>query len=128
MIVVDTHVVFWMLVDPDRLSDRAGTAIANADSVGVAGISWYELAWLFDAGRLQANPDPRSWLKDAASEVTTLAASWEIGYRAASLSQKTSFPKDPADRLIYSTAIGYGADLVTKDTSLRAFDAATCIW
>jgi len=32
-----------------------------------------------------------------------------------------SFPGDPADRLIYATAIENGWKLVTKDESLRSF-------
>lgn len=39
-----------MLSEPARLSD----AIANAPVVAIAGISWYELAWLFDAGALRS--------------------------------------------------------------------------
>lgn len=31
----------------------------------------------------------------------------------------TSFPGDPADRLIYATAVEYGCPLITKDRRLR---------
>ena len=38
---------------------------------------------------------------------------------ATAVSLPTSFPGDPADRLIYATAIEYGLRLVTKDQRLR---------
>lgn len=38
---------------------------------------------------------------------------------AAAVALPSSFPGDPADRLIYATAIETGAQLVTKDEKLR---------
>jgi PIN domain nuclease of toxin-antitoxin system len=37
----------------------------------------------------------------------------------AAVSLPSSFPRDPADRLIYATAIEHGLDLVTKDQEIR---------
>lgn len=49
---------------------------------------------------------------------------WDIGrpqpaIAATALSLPSSFPGDPADRLIYATAIENGWPLVTKDQGLR---------
>jgi hypothetical protein len=38
---------------------------------------------------------------------------------AAAVALPTSFPGDPADRLIYATAVGHGWPLITKDRRLR---------
>jgi PIN domain nuclease of toxin-antitoxin system len=38
---------------------------------------------------------------------------------ATAVSLPTSFPGDPADRLIYATAVEHGCRLVTKDRRLR---------
>lgn len=128
MILLDTHVVFWVLCDPSRLSDAAASAVGAAAQVAVAGITWYELAWLIDAGRIQVEPDPASWLRDAAAEIVTLPSTWDIAHRAAGLSRHPVFPKDPADRLIYATAVVHDTTLVTRDDQLRAFDGRTCAW
>ncbi len=42
------------------------------------------------------------------------------GIAETAVSLPTSFPGDPADRLIYATAIEHGWRLVTKDGRLRA--------
>jgi PIN domain nuclease of toxin-antitoxin system len=39
---------------------------------------------------------------------------------ATAVSLPSSFPGDPADRLIYATAIEHGLRLVTKDVKLRS--------
>lgn len=128
VILVDTHVVVWMLGDVERLSGAARDAIAAAQSVAVADITWYELAWLIDAGRIDVQPSARTWLREAARNVTTVPVSWAIGHQAASLSRYAEFPRDPADRLIYASARERSASLVTKDLSLRSFDPENTVW
>lgn len=59
----------------------------------------------------------RSWLQGLAEELRTVATSPAIAETAAAL--PASFPGDPADRLIYSTAVENGWRLVTKDRRLR---------
>jgi PIN domain nuclease of toxin-antitoxin system len=53
-----------------------------------------------------------------AEDVRTIGTTPAIADTAARL--PASFPGDPADRLIYSTAIEYGWRLVTKDRRLRS--------
>jgi len=58
-----------------------------------------------------------SWLQQLAGQVRTIAVTPAIASTAVSL--PSSFPGDPADRLIYATAIENGWRLVTKDQRLR---------
>ena len=60
----------------------------------------------------------RSWLERLAAQIRTLPLTPAIADTAVSL--PSSFPGDPADRLIYATAIEHGLRLVTKDRKLRA--------
>ena len=128
MILLDTHVAFWALSDPDRLSKNARAAISDAAELGVSGITWYELAWLIDAGRIEVEPDPTTWLRDASQICVTIPLTWSIAHAAADLDRHAEFPKDPADRIIYSTALSAGIPLVTNDRRLRAFDRRVCVW
>jgi PIN domain nuclease of toxin-antitoxin system len=63
-----------------------------------------------------------------AVEVRTVGTTPAIAATAVSL--PASFPRDPADRLIFATAIEHGWPLVTKDERLRdaAHGRVVAIW
>lgn len=117
-VVLDTHVVQWWSAEPERLSPAATKALSEADELAVSAISWFELAWLAKHERIIVTIPLRSWLEQLATQVRSIGITPSIADTAVSL--PSSFPDDPADRLIYATAIEYGWRLVTKDERLRA--------
>jgi PIN domain nuclease of toxin-antitoxin system len=116
-ILLDTHVVHWWSAEPERVSARAAAAIEAADELAVAAVTWFELAWLAQNGRIALTIPLRSWLELLARQVRTLGITPAIASTAVEL--PASFPGDPADRLIYATAVEHGCRLVTKDARLR---------
>ncbi|CAN5495445.1 type II toxin-antitoxin system VapC family toxin [soil metagenome] len=116
-VLLDSHVVHWWSAEPERLSRPATRAIEAADELGVASISWFELAWLAQHERIALSVPLRAWLDGLAEHVRTIGTTPAIAATAVSL--PGSFPGDPADRLIYATAIEHGWPLVTKDSRLR---------
>lgn len=117
-VLLDTHVIQWWSAEPERLSRAATRAVEEADELAVAAISWFELAWLARHERIVVTVPVRSWLEQLSAEVTTIQLTPAIADGAASL--PSSFRGDPADRLIYATAIERGWRLVTKDARMRA--------
>lgn len=115
-VLLDTHVLHWWTAEPDRLSPAAFEAISDADELVVAAISWYELAWLATHDRILLGLPLRAWLDSLVIDVRTIPISPPIAATAVEL--PASFPGDPADRLIYATAIEKGLRLVTKDRRL----------
>lgn len=118
VVVLDTHVVHWWSAEPARISKAATTAIADADGLAVADISWYELAWMARHERVAVTIPTLSWLQQMSAQVRTIPVTPAIAATAAAL--PSNFPSDPADRLIYATALENGWRLVTKDRRLRA--------
>jgi len=116
-LLLDTHVLQWWSAEPERLSSDAEAALEAADELAVAGITWFELAWLAERGRISTAVPIRSWLVDLAKDVRTVALTPSIAAAAAALPD--TFPGDPADRVIYATAVEHGWRLVTKDRRLR---------
>ena len=127
-LLLDSHVVHWWSAEPDRLSRAAAEALDAADELAVAAISWFELAWLAEHERIRLAIPIRSWLEGLAEQVRTLGTTPAIAATAVSL--PTSFPGDPADRLIFATAIEHGLQLITKDRRLRdhAHPRSIAIW
>ena len=71
-LLLDTHVLQGWSAEPERLSCVAAEAIAGADELAVAGISWYELAWLAAHERIVLTIPISSWLAQLASGVRTV--------------------------------------------------------
>ena len=127
-ILLDTHVVHWWSAEPQRVSAPARKALEGADELAVADISWFELAWLARNERILLNVPIRSWLQGLAAQLRTFAATPAIADTAVAL--PSSFPRDPADRLIYATAVEYDLPLVTKDRAIRdnAGPGSRAVW
>ena len=116
-VILDSHVIHWWSAEPDRVSADAARAIEEADELAVADISWFELAWLARHERIVLSIPIAAWLQRLAVQVRTVPVTPAIANTAVSL--PSSFPGDPADRLIYATAIELGWPLVTKDRRLH---------
>lgn len=115
--LLDSHVLHWWSAEPDRLSPQATRSIERASELAVASISWFELAWLAKHERIILTMPLRSWLDGLSQQVRTVGTTPAIA--AAAVSLPRSFPGDPADRMIYATALENGWPLVTKDERMR---------
>jgi PIN domain nuclease of toxin-antitoxin system len=127
-VLLDTHVVHWWSAEPERVSRAAATAMEEADELAVAAISWFELAWLARNERILVTTPLGSWLARLSGQLRTVTITPAVAETAVSL--PSSFPGDPADRLIYATAVEHGWRLVTKDRALRAHrhPRAVAVW
>ena len=127
-LLLDTHVVHWWSAEPQRVSAPARKALDQADELAVAAISWYELAWLARHERITVSVPIRTWLQGLAAQLRTIGVTPAIADAAVAL--PSSFSGDPADRLIYATAIEHGLKLVSKDRAIRDHDQprSAVIW
>lgn len=129
MIVLDTHVLLWHTLEPDRVSEEAKGAILHEESRAISTITFQEVAYLVARGRVELDKPPGRWLGDAlgAIEGVAISPSTSIALRAGSLGPR-SFHGDPMDRLIYATTLEHDARLVSADERLREFDPERTIW
>ena len=127
-VLLDSHVLHWWSAEPERLSSVATAALESADELAVSSITWFELAWLARRERVVVSIPVRSWLEGLAGDVRSMPVTPAIADLAVAL--PSSFPGDPADRLIYATAIEHGWRIVTKDDRLRRhrFPRRMTIW
>ncbi|MGB7190560.1 MAG: type II toxin-antitoxin system VapC family toxin [Acidobacteriaceae bacterium] len=116
MILLDTHILIWILLAPDKLSARARKAIVAARKLGPLGlsaISLWEIAWLAENKRIEIDVSVDAFVKKCASYVQILAITREIAVCSVQLPK--SYPNDPQDRIIGATAIVEGIRLLTHD-------------
>ena len=131
MILLDTHAVLWLVIEPERLSRPAASAIRRArtgSGIAIADITLLELAFLFARGAVQS----RGTLENSLSEIVEGAGvvvrpiTAEIAALAAQFPE--DYPRDPADRLIGATARAEAIPLITRDERIRRSPWVKTIW
>jgi len=126
-ILLDTHVLVWLLNRDSTLSRSVVTAIdeaARESAVLVSAITPWEIAMLVAKGRLSLTRDVQEWLDDALSQPGIALAPLEPAIAVASTRLPGTLHQDPADRMIVASARHHGAVLVTADDRLLAYGAA----
>ena len=129
MLLLDSHVVVWIVADSKRLSRPAASAIRRARQDGglaVSAITMWELAWLLTRRRIQAYGTIEVSVRLLLEGLTILPITPEIAALAAQFPD--DYPRDPADRIIGATARAEGLTLVTRDENIRHSPLLKTVW
>lgn len=129
VILLDTHVLIWLAIDPAKLSERAADAIRSASrgtGMGISAISLWELAWLATNNRLEISGTVEAFVERISSRTSIRPVTVKVAVLANQL--PTDYSGDPCDRIIGATALAEGIALVTKDRRIRACKQIKTIW
>lgn len=116
--LLDTHILLWWHGDRGRLSREQQDVIAAAgvDSpLEVSDISLWEVAMLYNLGRIRLTIPLREWLDKAVAAPLVRRHGISPAVAAELASLPDSFHRDPADRILVATARVLGATLLTRD-------------
>lgn len=121
--LLDTHVLVWTLIDPDRLPKRYLDIIQHMESqklsVGISLISLWESSLLARANRIQLSCSLRQWLERIERSAFFEVIPLDSRVILESLELGKNFPKDPADRFIVGTARIHNLKLLTLDEKIK---------
>lgn len=130
MILLDTHAVLWLTLEPNRLPRKVTALLAEArlrtEYIAVSAISLIETANAIARGRIDSHVGLEAFLTELEARFTVLPITAAVA--AASTRLPESYPRDPADRIIGATALIHGAALVTADQRIRKIKAVRTIW
>jgi PIN domain nuclease of toxin-antitoxin system len=124
MLVLDTHVLVWLMQGSPRIGARAKRLIDRAglnDKIFVSAITPMEIGMLVAKSRLALSKDVIEWISEALAQpgIALLPLLPEIA--VASTRLPGTAHGDPADRIIIASARHLGASVVTADRKILAY-------
>jgi PIN domain nuclease of toxin-antitoxin system len=131
VILLDTHVLVWLMGEPEKLSKAAASAIRkarNSEGLSIADATIWELALLLSRGVLQSGGTVENTVRNLVgrSGVSIKPITPEIAALATQF--PNDYPRDPIDRLIGATARAEGLALITRDEAIRKSPLLKTIW
>lgn len=129
MILLDTHALLWWALDPDQLSPTAAATVAEMETHGgfASSISIWELGIKVKRGKLELGIAIEELVRriERSAVVELVPVDATIWLRSLALAWEH---RDPADRVIVSTALIKRVPLLTKDDAIRTAGIVSTIW
>ena len=117
-LLLDTHILLWSLLEPERLSDNVTGELENpANEIWISPITNWEIIILAEKRRIDLNDEPGVWMQNVLNSMPFKQAT--LNHEVAMHSRLIKLPhQDPADRFIAASAAVYDLILVTADKHL----------
>ena len=112
-VLLDTHVIIWLLRDDPQLKPHAREVIQNASGIAISEVSLWELSIKRSLGKLPQIPEMNDTLVKLGFQRLHIADLHLKTYETTPITHK-----DPFDRMLMSQAIAEGYALVTADQKI----------
>jgi PIN domain nuclease of toxin-antitoxin system len=130
MILLDTHVWWWALNEPKKLSTKACKIIKSnsPNQRAIASISMWEISMMVSTGKVEIRIPTDQWLDQAVNTTGIEVIDLNPKIAAESCNLPGEFHKDPADRIITATARINNITLITKDQKIINYPHVKTVW
>ncbi len=119
MIVLDTHVLLWLVSGSEHLGKSARRRcdeLTRTREIFVPAVSFWEIAMLVQKNRIKLPSSPSTWRSEILDAgLTEIPLDGATAIAAPSLQD---FHADPADRFIVASALKSGMTLLTADEQI----------
>ena len=131
MVTVDTHIIIWEALDPQKLSKKALQQFKKAnesDGIIFCDISLWEISMLITKNRLEIDASFKEFIELLAK--TRNYVFQPITPEIADISNNLlkELNSDPADRIIAATSVFTNSGLITADKDLQKSKILKPIW
>ena len=120
LIVLDTHILLWFLIEPSRLSEKESEFIEksiNSAQAIITDLTLWEIAMLYAKQRIKVN-EPIDIFLNTICKTGIKVCEITPKIAADSVTLPYNFHGDPVDRIIVSTTRVYSASLFTYDEKI----------
>jgi len=119
-LLLDTHIVLWLALSPDRLSKKARSLLSNESNELVYSVaSLWEIVIKSGLDRVDFRIDPRALRQGLLdNDYTELPVTGEHALATDALPR---IHRDPFDRLLLAQAVIEGLTLLTADAQLSRY-------
>ncbi|MFA6116035.1 MAG: type II toxin-antitoxin system VapC family toxin [Sphingomonas sp.] len=124
MILLDTHVLLWLVEDGKRLGAAARKRIeAEAGDVYLSAMSFWEIAMLADKRRIALSMPMSQWSERLLGQGHFKVVSVDPAIASDAGALPGDIHGDPSDRMIIATARSLGCPILTVDGPILAYAA-----
>ncbi len=129
--LLDTHTWIWWHLNPDKLSARTRTIIAdnkNYEELLLSVISTWEFCKLMEKKKLRISLQGNLWMKRSFDllPLRIVPLTPETVWHSTTLPQP--FHDDPADQIIVATARFEEAVILTRDKLIQDYPHVQSVW
>lgn len=128
MIVLDTHTILWDAYEENKLSKKAKAAIDRESEFIFCDISFWEIAMMIQKGRIKSKYPLDEMIGTILEGRNYIVKNITPSIAKIYVDLQEEINKDPADRIIFATAMVENAVLITADKNLQKSDLIETIW
>lgn len=131
MILLDTHILIWDALTPEKIRGEINRAIQSADEQNqllIADISLWEISMLIDKKRLSISSETNAFIAALIKMRNFQIVPIDAEIAAKSVELAKVIMSDPADSLIAATSHVTNATLITADCKILDSNAVKTMW
>ncbi len=114
-VIVDTHILIWTLLDPEKLSQKILTLYEEANEVQVSNINFWEISLKYKLGKLDLGRLTPDDLFIAAKKSNFKVVNIDAEITSSLYQLPLRDHKDPFDRLLIWYSIQNKIPLISRD-------------
>jgi PIN domain nuclease of toxin-antitoxin system len=123
--LIDTHVILWAALEPEKLSPRAADILGSQDHLlAISSASVWEIVVKVSIGKLELPMELDAFIHTTVSRLSAQSLSIKMD-DALELGRLPLHHKDPFDRILIAQARTHRIPIISVDRKIALYDVTT---
>lgn len=127
-LLLDTHVLLWYSITPEKIPDRTLLALRNSENqIYVSSMTAWEISIKYNLGKL---PEAKSLVENYSQRLVEYRFTELPFYTHHALlaGRLEALHKDPFDRALAAQALSHKLTVVSQDEAFKTFSELNILW